>query len=101
MTQFARNQDQMRRYMQNAFGFNPFQQFESMGKQNMTMFENAMRMFNPFRPGQPGQPGQPSQEPSKADGMPAAAPADDQAIDDLKRKLDELQTQLALLSKKP
>jgi polyhydroxyalkanoate synthesis repressor PhaR len=48
MTQFARNQDQMRRYLQNAFGFNPFQQFESMGKQNMALFENAMRMFNPF-----------------------------------------------------
>ncbi len=101
MTQFARNQEQMRRYMQNAFGFNPFQQFESMGKQNMAMFENAMRMFNPFRPGQPGQPGQPSQEPPKANGTPGDPPADDQAIDDLKRKLDELQTQLALLSKKP
>src|ERR1041384_5309413 len=57
MTQFARNQEQMRRYMQNAFGFNPFQQFESMGKQNMEMFERAMRMFNPF--GQPGGPGAP------------------------------------------
>src|SRR3974390_509031 len=54
MTQFARNQEQMRRYMQNAFGFNPFQQFESMGKQNMAMFEKAMRMFNPFGTGQPG-----------------------------------------------
>ena len=54
MTQFARNQEQMRRYLQNAFGFNPFQQFESMGKQNMAMFENAMRMFNPFRAGQGG-----------------------------------------------
>ena len=99
MTQFARNQDQMRRYLQNAFGFNPFQQFESMGKQNMAMFENAMRMFNPFRPGQAnGQ--QP--EPPKADGTPADAnaPAGDQAIDDLKRKLDELQSQLAQLSKK-
>ena len=99
MSQFSRNQDQMRRYMQNAFGFNPFQQFESMGKQNMAMFENAMRLFNPFRPGQP------SHEPPKADGTPAdaftAAPADDQAIDTLKRKLDELQTQLALLGKKP
>ena len=55
MTQFARNQEQMRRYLQNAFGFNPFQQFESMGKQNMAMFEQAMRMFNPFQPGQAGQ----------------------------------------------
>ena len=27
MAQFARNQEQMRKYLQNAFGFNPFQQF--------------------------------------------------------------------------
>jgi polyhydroxyalkanoate synthesis repressor PhaR len=106
MTQFARNQEQMRRYLQNAFGFNPFQQFESMGKQNMAMFEQAMRMFNPFRPGQGGQGGgQPAgatpmtngQDAPKAD---AAQPPNEAAIDDLKRKLDELQNQLAELSKK-
>jgi polyhydroxyalkanoate synthesis repressor PhaR len=113
MSQFARNQEQMRSYMQNAFGFNPFQQFESMGKQNMAMFENAMRMFNPFRPGQPGaaQPAQPAgQNPPAVNGQdaprpeaPTAVPAvakEEVVIDDLKRKLDELQSQLALLSKK-
>ena len=103
MTQFARNQEQMRRYLQNAFGFNPFQQFESMGKQNMAMFEQAMRMFNPFRPGQAGRPGTPTttngQEPPKSRCGRAAA--QEAAIDDLKRKLDELQSQLAELSKKP
>ncbi len=105
MTQFARNQDQMRRYMQNAFGFNPFQQFESMGKQNMAMFENAMRMFNPFGTGPGGQPGGQApppaangHEPPKAE---TSAPTGDAAIDDLKRKLDELQSQLAELGKKP
>jgi polyhydroxyalkanoate synthesis repressor PhaR len=105
MTQFARNQEQMRRYMQNAFGFNPFQQFESMGKQNMAMFENAMRMFNPFRPNQTNGPASangPSpangQEPPKPDASPTS---NDAAIDELKRKLDELQNQLAELSKKP
>jgi polyhydroxyalkanoate synthesis repressor PhaR len=104
MTQFARNQEQMRSYMQNAFGFNPFQQFESMGKQNMAMFEQAMRMFNPFRPGQAGQgagtppSGANGQAPPKTD---AAGPPTEAAIDDLKRKLDELQNQLAELSKKP
>jgi polyhydroxyalkanoate synthesis repressor PhaR len=118
MSQFARNQEQMRSYMQNAFGFNPFQQFETMGKQNMAMFEQAMRMFNPFRAGQPGsgqpgsgQPGQPGQVPPMANGQeapkpetPSASPVTPQGevvIDDLKRKLDELQNQLALLSKKP
>jgi polyhydroxyalkanoate synthesis repressor PhaR len=104
MTQFARNQEQMRRYMQNAFGFNPFQQFETMGKQNMAMFEQAMRMLNPFRPGQASAGGPPAaangQEPPKTEAA-AAAPGKDDAIDALKRKLDELQSQLAELSKKP
>ncbi len=116
MQQFARNQEQMRRYLQNAFGFNPFQQFESMGKQNMAMFEQAMRMFNPFGTGAGGGPGSgpglgqtsssnPNTPPAHANGAepyktdkPAAG--DDTTIDDLKRKLDELQTQLANLSKK-
>jgi polyhydroxyalkanoate synthesis repressor PhaR len=101
MTQFARNQEQMRSYMQNAFGFNPFQQFESMGKQNMAMFEKAMRMFNPFNAGQnPPPPANASAEPPKPQAAPAAPPEKDDAIDDLKRKLDELQGQLAELSKK-
>lgn len=102
MSQFAQNQEQMRRYLQNAFGFNPFQQFEAMGKQNMAMFENAMRMFNPFGAGQPGSP-QPPQPNGAAvlprTETPAAAPSDT-AIDELKRKLDELQGQLSELSKK-
>jgi len=121
MTQFARNQEQMRRYMQNAFGFNPFQQFESMGKQNMAMFENAMRMFNPFGAGQPGGPaGNPAggpmggplpgqtnghSAPPSPSAQPAASaptsPPTDEAIDDLKRKLDALQSQLSQLGKKP
>jgi len=99
MTQFARNQDQMRRYLQNAFGFNPFQQFESMGKQNMAMFEQAMRMFNPFGTGQSAAPAQSNggAEPARTEAAPATS---DTAIDELKRKLDELQGQLAELSKK-
>ncbi|HLG48610.1 MAG TPA: polyhydroxyalkanoate synthesis repressor PhaR [Reyranella sp.] len=101
MTQFARNQEQMRSYMQNAFGFNPFQQFESMGKQNMAMFEKAMRMFNPFNAGQnPPGAANGSAEPPKPQAASASAADKDDAIDDLKRKLDELQGQLAELSKK-
>ena len=108
MSQFARNQEQMRSYLQNAFGFNPFQQFETMGKQNMAMFENAMRMFNPFRPGQVGPTGrarraagQRPAEAAKAETSSGCGAGNEAAIDDLKRKLDELQSQLAMLSKKP
>jgi polyhydroxyalkanoate synthesis repressor PhaR len=113
MSQFARNQEQMRSYLRNAFGFNPFQQFETMGKQNMAMFEQAMRVFNPFQAGQSSQPPA-SAKPANGPDAPksemarpetsaasGAAPQEDVVIDDLKRKLDELQNQLALLSKKP
>jgi polyhydroxyalkanoate synthesis repressor PhaR len=106
MSQFAHNQERMRSYMQNAFGFNPFQQFESMGKQNMAMFENAMRLFNPFAAGQGGTAGATpphmnGAEPPKAEATPPAGPPSEEAIDDLKRKLDELQAQLSQLGKKP
>ncbi|MGQ0584754.1 MAG: polyhydroxyalkanoate synthesis repressor PhaR [Reyranella sp.] len=111
MSQFARNQEQMRSYLRNAFGFNPFQQFETMGKQNMAMFEQAMRVFNPFQAGKPGSivPGTTNGQDAPKPGSPkpdapaasAAPPQEEVVIDDLKRKLDELQSQLALLSKKP
>ena len=46
---FACNQEQMRGAMQEALEeLNPFGQLEEMGKQNMAMFENAMKMFVPF-----------------------------------------------------
>ena len=90
--------------LQNAFGFNPCQQFESMGKQNIALFENAMRMFNPCGTAPNGQPM--PKPPAAANGQEspkpetAAAPTNDTAIDDLKRKLDELQAQLSELGKK-
>ncbi len=45
MQAFQRNEEQMRQYMQGLFPFNPL---EELNKQNMTLFENAMKMFAPF-----------------------------------------------------
>ena|SRR6266404_2057255 len=109
MQQFSRHQDQMRRYMQSTFGFNPFPQFETMGKQNMAMFEQAVRMLNPFVPtpqgSQPADPSKPAWSITPAAAAPSEPPSpaapNDAAIDELKRKLDELQSQLSQLSKKP
>ncbi len=48
MQSFARNQEQMRHYMRDTLdGLFPFGQFEEMGKQNMAVFESAMKMFSP------------------------------------------------------
>ncbi len=90
MNSFLRNEQQMRQCMQSTLdGLLPFNPFEEMGKQNMALFENAMKMFAPFYP--PGQPPSPA-----AASDPAAAPAGD----DLQSRLDRLQKQIDDLSRK-
>ncbi|MDY0881376.1 polyhydroxyalkanoate synthesis repressor PhaR [Dongia soli] len=101
MESFARNQEQFRDYMKNSFGgMLPYERLEEMSKQNMTFFEQAMRMWTPFTiPGTaPGsnnaqeKPRNPAATPEKA------APASDE-LSDLKSQMQALQQQLENLSK--
>jgi len=56
MAGFARQQEQMRRSMEQAMGgFLPFPGLEEVGKQNMAMLERAMSLFAPFRPAETPQ----------------------------------------------
>jgi polyhydroxyalkanoate synthesis repressor PhaR len=56
MAGFARQQEQMRRSMEQAMGgFLPFGSLEEMGKQQKAMMERAMSLFSPFRPSEPPQ----------------------------------------------
>jgi polyhydroxyalkanoate synthesis repressor PhaR len=48
MVAFARNQEQMRKNLRATFGMFPFGQFEEMGKQNMALFEQALKMLSPY-----------------------------------------------------
>src|SRR3546814_3772130 len=49
MEAFSQNQDRMRQSMQETFGgMFPFGNLEEVGKQNMALFESALRMFSPF-----------------------------------------------------
>src|ERR1700743_35451 len=67
MQSLAKNQEQIRGYFQSAFGgMFPFgSTLEEMGKQNLAMFERAMRLFSPF--GTPADGGKPEM------GMPPEA----------------------------
>lgn len=86
MHSFAHNQENMREYMRDTLdGLTPFGQFEEMSRQNMTLFENAMKMFNPFyADGQPGAP-------KPADGE---ATSPEQQIEDMRGRLNRMQKQL-------
>src|SRR6185503_6414083 len=49
MESFTKNQQEMREKFQEAFGAKfGFKDFEKMSRQNIEMFERAMRMFTPF-----------------------------------------------------
>ena len=48
MTAFSGNQEQMRNSMRATFGIFPFGQFEEMGKQNIALFQRALKMLSPY-----------------------------------------------------
>lgn len=94
MQSFSRNQDQMREYFQNTLGgMFPFGTFEEVGKQNLAMFEHAMRMFTPFAPPE-GKAADTTQEGNRAKGE-----SSEKALEEMQRKLEELQRQLVTISK--
>ena len=97
MQAFAHNQEQMRRVVQDAFGgMSPFGQFEEMGKQNMAMFENAMKMFSPFHPhGADDDKGKAATESASADKSASNEVSD---LDALKMQLAQMQQQLERMS---
>ncbi len=121
MSSFARNQEQMRQYLAEAFGeMFPFKRFEEMGRQNIALFQRAMSMFNPFT-GPPGmgptgmgpmgmgplgggQGGTGPTSPGAAGGGPAGTPrareGGEDEISSLKAKVDALQKQLEELARK-
>ena len=89
MLAFARNQEQMRKSLQDTFGMFPFNQFEEMGKQNMALFERAFKMFAPYARG----------EKTAAAPQPAAAAGDDPRLKRLEAQIDLLKRQLEELGR--
>ena len=89
MDAFRHNEAQMRHVLQDTFkGVLPVQRFEEMGKQNMAIFESAMKMFNPFN--------QMARNTGSATAPPNAKTED---IDSLKAQLNAMQAQLEKLVK--
>ena len=76
--------------------------FEDQVRQNMMLFDRAMKMFSPFTfPGQPGGPGPAaSADPAPGAAAAPAAAAEDESLNDLKRRIEEMQAQIAKLASK-
>jgi polyhydroxyalkanoate synthesis repressor PhaR len=88
MQAFALNQEQMRKNLQQTFGgMFPFGKLEEMGKQNMALFEQAMKMFSPFGPQ------------GTAAAKPAEKPEPEGDIRELNDRINTLQKQVEELTK--
>jgi polyhydroxyalkanoate synthesis repressor PhaR len=95
MGAFGRNQEQMRKSLQATFGIFPFGQFEEMGKQNMALFEQALKMLSPYARDEK-QGDAPQQTPT---GEPAAAEQEDPRLRRLESQIEALRQQLESLGR--
>ncbi len=86
---FAEQQERMRTQL-SALGHHSA--YDETIRQNLAMFDRAMKMFSPFNFVRPDEQAAKPAEP--------AAPAADDALNDLKKKMDEMQAQIAKLASK-
>lgn len=112
MAAFARNQEQMRTAMQQAFGGmfpfagglgtpplgTPLGSIEDIGKQNMALMQNALKMWSPFGLEGTASAAKPAAAPPSSE--PGADVKGDESFDELRRQLEEMQARLAGLTKK-
>ncbi len=92
MHSFARNQEQMRGYMRDALdGLMPFGQFEDMSRQNMSLFESALKMFNPFFSETEAEGGKDGEN---------ARPRTNEQLSELRERINVMQKQLDELTSK-
>ena len=95
---FTRQQERLRGQVVGAVGAAPGVVFmEDQVRQNLVLFNRAMKMFSPFAFAQPGDAPAETAEPEP----PATAkPAADTSLDELKQRIEEMQAQIARLAAK-
>ena len=90
MDAFTRQQEQFRGQFAKAFGAAPGAGiYEEQVRQNLAMFDRAMKMFTPFAFGKPDEP-KPAPEAKPASG--------DDELTALRKQMEEMQRQLAKLA---
>jgi polyhydroxyalkanoate synthesis repressor PhaR len=88
MSAFSGNQEQMRNSLRATFGIFPFGQFEEMGKQNIALFQRALKMLSPY-PAASGAP-----QANDAQAKDATSEAEDPRLRRLESQIEQLRQQL-------
>ena len=92
---FSQDQDRMRENVRKALGgMFPFGDLDEMSRRNLQMFENAMRMFQPFAGGAKAATDSTAPKTEKSDK------GNDRALDELKAEMARMQKRLDELANK-
>jgi polyhydroxyalkanoate synthesis repressor PhaR len=87
MESFSKSQEGWRDQLSKAWsGKNPVTLFEDQARQNMALFDQALKMWAPFAPG------------AKPKTEPGGAPGEPDTLNEMKRQLEAMQRQLDQLS---
>jgi polyhydroxyalkanoate synthesis repressor PhaR len=98
MSAFSGNQEQMRNSLRATFGIFPFGQFEEMGKQNIALFQRALKMLSPYAGDtNPAASGAPQAPDAKA--KDATRAAEDPRLRRLETQIEALREQLDALGR--
>jgi polyhydroxyalkanoate synthesis repressor PhaR len=103
MENFARNQEQIRGYMEQTFGrFFPINQFEDMARQNMALLQRAATMWRPVPEGEEGQAEGGEVKPvERAPTTGERSGGLDSEMRELRDRMESLQRQLDALQQAP
>ena len=95
MKTFTENQEQIQNYFQKTMSkMFPFGSLDEMGKQNVAVFEQAMQMFTPHQ-----QDVNRDDAAAAASETPNVPKASTDQVEDLQKRLDEMQRQIDGMSK--
>ncbi len=91
---FSQNQEEMRKTMTGAFGgMFPFGDIDEMSRRNLALFENTMRMFQPFAAAK-GPTGAPGAADAAGGAGAGEKPPSDETLADLKAELARMKRRL-------
>jgi len=95
LASFAKQQEQMRKQFSGLSAAPGMAAYEEQIRQNMALFDRAMKMFSPFAYTRPDEP---APQPPKAE--PAPTPASDDALVQLRKQMEQMQAQIEQLAAK-
>jgi polyhydroxyalkanoate synthesis repressor PhaR len=100
LASFTQQQERMRKQFQ-AMGHTPgVGAFDEQVRQNLALFDRAMKMFSPFAYAKPEEPAPTPAAPRAEPAAAAAAPATDEALTALRKQMAEMQAQIEKLASK-